>query len=136
MSLKTLLYIKIGITVAFWAIPLLLFPPGFYAVLGMPSPEPLLFIRLLGATFVALVVGYWMGLKSLAAGESVLPVLNMGITSNGLAFCILFYFGLRRTWSAWGPFAQGYMWLSVVALLGITLGLIRFRISPPSSPRG
>lgn len=123
-GLRRLVIAKIVITVVFWCIPLLLFPSGWFVALGMPYPQPLVFVRLLGATYFALAVGYYMGLKGLQVGESPDPVINMGIASNGLAFLTLAYFGANGSWLTWGLVAQGYMWLSALATLAMTLGLL------------
>lgn len=126
-GLRGLLIRKIAITGIFWCVPLLTFPSAWFVALGMPAPEPLLFVRLLGAAYLALLVGYYMGLTGIASGESPLPVINMGITSNGLACLVLIYFGAARTWSSWSTGAQVFMWLSALGALGITFSLLKFR---------
>ena len=63
----------------------------------VPAPEPLLFVRLLGAAYLALLGGYYMGLKGITAGENPLPVLafckrclglheRLGIITTGRKF--------------------------------------------------
>jgi len=126
-GLRGLLIRKITITGLFWCVPLLVFPSTWFVALGMPAPEPLMFARLLGAAYLALLVGYYMGLKGLVAGESPMPVMNMGIVSNGLACLLLAYFGATGSWSSWGTGAQGFMWLSALGALGITFSLLRFK---------
>jgi hypothetical protein len=126
-GLRGLLIRKIAITGIFWCIPLLAFPSTWFVALGMPAPEPLLFVRLLGAAYLALLVGYYMGLKGIASGESPMPVINMGLASNGLASLVLLYFGATSAWSSWGAGAQGFMWLSALGALGITFSLLKFR---------
>lgn len=86
---------KIAITLVFWCLPLLLFPGGWFVQVGFPAPEPLLFVRLLGAAYAALVAGYIDGLKGIAAGKDPTPTLRMGVCSNGLAFVILLGTGIR-----------------------------------------
>lgn len=126
-GLRGLLIRKIVITSIFWCIPLLAFPSAWFVALGIPAPEPLMFARLLGAAYLALLVGYYAGLKGLIAGESPLPVIHMGIVSNGLACLLMMYFGATGSWSSWGAGAQGFMWLSTVGALGITYSLLKFR---------
>ncbi len=126
-GLKALLIRKIAITGLFWCIPLLLFPASWFVALGIPAPEPLVFVRLLGAAYFALLVGYYMGLKGLAKGENPAQVINMGIASNGLACLLLAYFGSTGAWAAWGKGAQIFMWLSTLGALAITFNLLRFK---------
>jgi hypothetical protein len=117
---------KIGITVFLWCIPLLLFPEWLLTKLGFPPLKPLLFIRLLGMAYLALVVGYFYGLKTAALGGHPREIATVGLVSNAGAFFILSAFGLRGSWSAWGGGARAAMWLSVLATAGISAGLIAF----------
>lgn len=126
-GLKGLLIRKIAITGIFWCVPLLVFPSTWFVALGMPAPEPLMFARLLGAAYLALFVGYYAALRGLMADESPLPVIHMGIVSNGLACLVISYFGATGSWSSWGTGAQGFMWLSALGALGITFSLLKFR---------
>ncbi|TXT40347.1 MAG: hypothetical protein FD135_1371 [Comamonadaceae bacterium] len=126
-GLQTLLLRKIYITCLFWCLPLLVFPRSWFVALGMPAPEPLVFVRLLGAAYLALLVGYYLGMRGLETGESPAPVIDMGITSNGLAGLLLLYFGATGAWSAWGGAAQVFMWVSMLGALAITWRLLGFR---------
>ena len=126
-GLRGLLIRKIAITGIFWCLPLLAFPTSWLVALGIPAPEPLLFARLLGAAYLALLVGYYMGMKGLEKGESPAQVINMGIASNGLACILLAYFGATGSWSPWGVGAQIFMWVSALGALAITFNLLRFR---------
>ncbi len=125
-ALRGLLVRKIGITGIFWCVPLLFFPSSWFVVLGVPVVEPLLFLRLLGAAYMALLVGYYMGLEEIEKGESPVVVIHMGIVSNGFAGLILAYFGVTGAWLAWGAGAQVFMWLSMTGALYITVNLMRF----------
>ena len=126
-GLKGLLIRKIAITGIFWCIPLLTFPTSWWVALGIPAPEPLFFVRLLGAAYLALLVGYYMGMKGLEKGDNPKPVIYMGITSNGLACLLLVYFGATGSWSSWGVGAQIFMWISTLGAWAITFNLLRFR---------
>ena len=126
-GLRGLLTRKIAITGIFWCIPLLVFPSSWFVAVGIPAPEPLMFVRLLGAAYLALLVGYYMGLKGLRTGESPRPVVHMGIASNGLAGLLLVYFGATGSWSSWGVGAQVFMWLSALGALVIAISLLRIR---------
>jgi len=137
-GLKALLIRKIVITAIFWCVPLLLFPPQWFVALGLPAPEPLLIARLLGAAYLALLVGYWAGLQGLRRGESPLPVMHMGIVSNGAAALLLLYFGSNGAWAHWSIGAQVFMWLSALGAGSIAASLLRFRkryrATPAPSP--
>jgi hypothetical protein len=125
-GLKSLLIRKIYITGLFWCFPLLAFPRSWFLALGMPVPEPLLFARLLGAAYLALLVAYYLGMRGLSAGESPAAVIYTGMTSNGLAGLLLLYFGATGAWSTWSGAAQIFMWASTLGALAITLRLLRF----------
>ncbi len=128
---KALLVRKIAITGLFWCLPLLTFPSPWFVALGMPAPEPLLFVRLLGAAYLALLVGYYSGLRGLDKGEYPAPVILMGIASNGLAALLLAYFGICGTWASRGSGATLFMWLSALGASSMTFSLLRFtRIRP------
>lgn len=124
-SLKGLLIRKIVITGIFWCVPLLLFPSSLFQALGVPVTEPLLFIRLLGAAYLALLVGYYIGMSVIKEGESPAPVIQVGIASNGLVGLLLTYYGVAGAWSHWGVGAQVFIWLSMSGAFFITLNLIR-----------
>lgn len=126
-GLKYLLQAKIAGTLIFWCLPLLALPASMFVQLGFPSPEPLLFARLLGAAYLTLLIGYTLGIRALESGDLPLPVIITGIASNGLAFVILAFFGMTGEWSAWGTGAQVFMWLSTVGALFIVIGLLYFR---------
>jgi hypothetical protein len=126
-QLKRLLIRKIAITGIFWCLPLLAFPTSWFVALGFPTPEPLLFVRLLGAAYFALLVGYYMGMRGLVKGESPAQVIYMGIVSNGLACSVLMYFGSTGAWASWLGGAQVFMWLSAFGALIIAFNLFRLR---------
>jgi hypothetical protein len=84
----------------------------------------MLFLRLLGAAFLALVVGYTSALGRLGRGDDVRDLVWVGITSNGLASLILLLSGISGAWKVWGILARIYMWASALATALITLGLV------------
>jgi hypothetical protein len=122
--LALVLSVKVLFTLILWALPLLTFPTSWLVRMGMPEPKPMLFLRLLGAAYLALVVGYISGLRRLGRGDEVQDVVWVGITSNGSAFLILLLFGIAGAWKEWRILARIYMWVSVVATGSITLGLV------------
>lgn len=123
-ALSIVLLSKILFTLTFWCIPLLFFPASLFIRLGIPEPQPILFIRLLGSAYVALTVGYIFGFKALHQGKNIQDVLWVGTVSNGLASILLFVYGAGGIWSEWSSLAQFYMWWSAIATALITLGLL------------
>ncbi len=136
-GLRSLLIRKIAITAIFWCVPLLVFPASWFVALGIPAPVPLIFARLLGAAYLALLVGYYIGLKGLEAGESPRAVIYMGIASNGLAGLLLVYFAATGSFSSWGTGAQIFAWVSALGALSIAISLLRFRrrLGSSAAPR-
>jgi hypothetical protein len=122
--LATVLWVKVIFTLAFWSLPLVAFPASWFVRIGMPEPRPMLFLRLLGAAFLALVVGYVSGILGLSRGDDVRDIVWVGITSNGLASLILFFFGFTGAWKEWKRLARIFMWGSAFATALITLGLV------------
>lgn len=122
-GLKALLIRKIAITGLFWCIPLLVLQPSGFVALGIPAPEPLLFVRLLGAAYLALLIAYYAGMRA----PNPEQVIYTGIASNGLACFLLVYFGANGTWSLWGSGAQIFMWLSAAGAGTMTFRLLQFR---------
>lgn len=124
--LKATLILKILLTIA-WSASLLLLSKTQFEKLGVPEPKPVLFTRLLGAAFLALLLGYALGLRDLYRGEMPVTTVLVGIVSNGLACVILVYFGFQGMWSKWGKVARYCMWCSAIftglitGLLGISL---------------
>jgi hypothetical protein len=129
MSLLSKVFIfKIGATVLFWCIPLILFPVSALETVGFPTQPSYMFVRMLGWAYLALCVGYAFGLKPSLAGQFALGPIWVGIVSNGGACLYLSYFGVSGAWSAWGAFVQFVLWSSVLATAAITSGLYWFGV--------
>jgi hypothetical protein len=111
--LKATLILKILLTIC-WSTALLFLSRSQFENLGVPEPKPILFTRLLGAAFLALLVGYALGLRDLRRGKMPVNTILVGIVSNGLACALLLYFGSQGMWSAWGEVARFCMWLSAI----------------------
>jgi hypothetical protein len=124
--LSAILVAKIVLTLAVWCVPLLLFPASWLSALGFPLPEPLLFLRLLGMAYAALVVGYWFGLQAARRGEYPRDVVWVGIVSNGGAFVMLAIAAVAGTWSSWGIVANALMWASLAGTGAIAAALAWF----------
>jgi len=129
--IRTVLKIKIAVTLAVWSIPLLFFPEHLFDLVGVPAPDPMIFGRLLGSSFLALCAGYASGIRMIDSGENIEGVLWMGIVSNGLAFVLLLVHGLLGAWSFWPSSGRAYMWFSVLATLAFSIAvsssLVRYR---------
>lgn len=126
--LSWVLSVKIAITIFAWSIPFLLAPPRLIESLGFKVPEPILFLRLLGVAYAALVVGYVFGLQTSLSGGYPAGVVWVGLVSNGGAFFYLVLNAVSGTWASWGKFARVAMWGSLGATGIITAGLIAFGV--------
>ncbi len=129
MPLKPVLLFKIWFTMLFWAVPLLAAPAGLYEPLGFPRPTAMVFMKLLGAAFLALLVSYVQGLRALKRGQSAANAVAVGIVSNGLACLVILLYGAMGEYGAWGHLARAYMWVSAAATGLVTLGLVLARRS-------
>jgi hypothetical protein len=125
-GLKILLMVKIAVTAIFWCIPLLFFPESVFAALGFPAPQPMLFARLLGAAYLALLVGYHAGIRQLAQGLVPTSAIRAGIVANGMAFLVFACAGARSEWKEWGGGAQVFMWLCTCGALLMTIALFAY----------
>jgi hypothetical protein len=125
--LRAVLRFKVAFTVVAWAAPLLLAPCGWFTAAGFPAPRPMIFIRLLGAAFAALLVGYVRGLRALDAGRPPADAVVVGIVSNGLAAALLLGYGVAGAFAEWGAPARMFMGISTAATALITIGLFAFR---------
>ncbi len=124
--MKLILIIKIIVTTILWAIPLLFGTPELFAFIGIPFPEPSIFLRLLGMAYFTLIFVYYNGYKLLkqrrtAAASEI--AISAGIVSNGLAFIVLFFAGTSGTWNNWGTLGEIYMWVSTVLTFLFSIGL-------------
>lgn len=124
MTLSHVLAVKIVVTAIFWCAPLLASPTALYAAFGIPQPVPILFPRLLGAAYLALMVVYWHGWADLRVGRHPRAAVRAGVVSNGLAAILLALHGAAGEWNDWGWAGRAYMWASLAAAAGITAGLL------------
>src|ERR687895_835105 len=132
--LKVILLVKIFFTAICWSLPLLFFPVQASELLGASLPEPVLYARLLGAAFFALLIGYIHGLIDLNRGRSIVHTVLVGIVSNGLSGILLLIF--KEEWSLWSITARCFMWLSVIVTLSVAVGLVAYgRLFEASSQR-
>lgn len=132
-ALKIILIVKVVFTAVCWSLPLLFFPERAAELLRISVPQPILFAHLLGAAFLALLVGYVLGLRDLYRNKEAGNVVRVGIVSNGSAFLLLLMFAGQ--WSKWGTRAAAFLGFSTAATLLITLGLAKFGLTPRDSTR-
>lgn len=131
MRLSHILLAKLAITATLWCPPLLILCPSpLFNLLGIPRQEPLLFIRLLGAAYLALMVAYWHGWIDARAGRYPRAAVHTGLMSNGLAAATLAGCAWTGTWGEWGIYGQVYMWVSLAATTSITVGLVSTQRDP------
>lgn len=135
VPLATVLRIKIAVTVLFWCAPLLLAPPEVFRALGFPAPGPWIFVQLLGASYLALLVGYVRALRAVSAGRPARDAVAVGIVSNGAASLLLLGHGLAGAYAGWGPLARAFMWGSSAAAGLIALGLLAAKAEAESQGR-
>lgn len=124
-QMRWTLRFKIFWTLLLWVWPSLLVPASYYPSVGIPSPEPLIFVKLMGIAFLALVVGYGFGLCDVWAGRISLVTLLVGIVSNGGACAILWFLFFRT--DAFGTFdalPQGWLGKGFFVFSGVLLFLI------------
>lgn len=132
--LKLVLIAKILLTFALWSLPLLLFPAAWLVAIGFPNPgDSISFVRLLGAAYLSLGVGYVLGYRDLGQKKDIGNVVTVGIVSNGLACIILLMFGILGRWHDWGILARAFMWGSAIATGIITVSLVLPQVNQEKS---
>lgn len=134
-GLRAVLGVKLALTVALWAGPLVAAPVPALLALGFPRPEPLLFVRLLGVAYAALAVGYALGLRDARRGLHPEAAVWVGVASNGAAAVVLGLGAAGGAWTGWGAPAQAYMWGSLVATTAVTAGLVWWGLGAPAAWR-
>ncbi len=125
--LRYIIIFKIGFTIVFWCIPLILFPKSCFIKLGIPVSETLLFLRFLGVAYLALVIGYIGGLIEIRRDKKPFQAVWVGIWSNGLACAVLLYYGLTGEWATWQMPAPILLWASAFVTFWLALLLFLYR---------
>ena len=98
-ALSIVFILKIGLTLLLWCVPLLLLPNSWLQKLGFPVMMPEVYLKLLGWAYLALVIGYCFGLCDTWNGVYPLPIIWVGIVSNGGASLLLLIYGSQGTWN-------------------------------------
>ena len=122
-ALRRVLAIKILATLALWAAPGLLLPAPWFPAFGIPEPPAaqLIFVRLLGAAYLALVVGYALAWRAPARHPSAILV---GIVSNGLAALVIVSVGAGGGFTSWPVLGALYIWGSAAVTAALAAALI------------
>jgi hypothetical protein len=122
-ALRRVLAAKILVTLVLWAVPALLLPTPWFPVFGLPEPPPahVIFVRLLGAAYVALVVGYALAWRAPARHPGAILT---GVVSNGLAALVIVREGIRGAFESWTTLGACYIWGSAVVTLGLAMALV------------
>ncbi len=134
MSLRRVLLVKIWVTTILWCAPLLTFSGSLFRFVGLPVPTPIVFARLLGAAYAALIVVYVHGVGELDGGRFPVTAVRVGLVSNGLAAVLLALYGIRGAWSSWPWRGQLFMWGSLAATI-LLAGAIFLAGRQPSRDR-
>ena len=120
--LEITLIAKITLTALLWCLPLIFFPSRLYDWLGF-TIGPVIFVRLLGFAYLALLVGYVLACRDVVAGVYPANTILVGLVSNLGACLVLCWGALIGQWSERGWLAQLYMWVSLAATGAISLSL-------------
>lgn len=124
--IEVVLWFKIIVTIVAWAGPFLFAPQFILEALLPQVPKPLLWLRMLGLAWFALVVGYASGLHQLRTqDEFPFGIVCMGILSNGGAGSILLLGLLTGNEAVSGSkVGTPLIVVSIILLLSITAGLV------------
>ncbi len=121
-SLRQVLAVKILATLLLWAGPALLLPPPWFAPLGIPEPAAhLVFVRLLGAAYLALVVGYALAWRAPARHPGAVLA---GVVSNGLAALVIVRVGIQGGLASWHGLGAFYIWGSAALTAALCAALL------------
>lgn len=120
-SLVTVLWVKVCITCALWALPMLLAPSNWLVGLGFPLGDSVVFVRLLGVAYLSLAIGYCTALRQ-ARSQFPTAIVLVGVVSNvGASIALL---ANRQEWSGWTSVAPVFMQLSAGATATIGAALM------------
>jgi len=121
-TIRRVLAVKILATLAVWALPALFLPPAWFPMFGIPEPPlaQLVFVRLLGAAYVALVAGYSLAWRAPARHPGMIAV---GIVSNALAAFVILSVGADGAFASWSALGVVYIWGSALLAIGLAVAL-------------
>ena len=119
-----LLWVKIVGTAVLASVPLLFTPPWLMEALGFPRFESTIFLRLLGLSTTALLVGYYGGIEQARRGEWPSAVLRMGLVSNAGQGGLIVLAAASGALSGWGWPAQALLLSTGVFVLAIAAAIV------------
>lgn len=121
-AVRRVLAAKILLTAALWAGPALLFPTPWFPLVGVPEPPlaQLVFVRLLGAAYLALITGYALAWRTPARHPGAILV---GIVSNGLAALVILSVGSAGGFATWTALGALYIWGSALVAASLAVAL-------------
>lgn len=121
-GVRRVLAAKILVTALLWAGPALLFPAPWFPLVGVPEPPlaHVVFVRLLGAAYLALIAGYALAWRSPVRHPAAILV---GIVSNGLAALVILSVGSAGGFATWPVLGAVYIWGSAVVAVSLAAGL-------------
>ncbi len=97
--LRRLLAAKTALTLFAWGLPALIAPMSLFRLLGVPTPDDPLYVRLFGAVVTAFALAYYYAYKDPIRNAAIVRV---GIVDNGLVtltiVVFILFFGLRSAW--------------------------------------
>jgi hypothetical protein len=113
--LKRILAVKAALALFGWGLPALIAPMSVFRLLGVPTPDDLLFVRLFGAVVTALGLAYWYAYRDPVRNAAIVRV---GVLDNGLVtvtiVVFIIFFGLRSF----------FLWASALLTLGFFLSFL------------
>jgi hypothetical protein len=80
-------------TLSFQSVPMILLPGSVLESIGFPPQDSRMFFRMLGWAYLALCVGYTVGLRAALKGAYSEGPVYVGLMSNGGACLYLAYYG-------------------------------------------
>lgn len=102
----------------------LLLKENNYKYWGLEFPQPSHYLRMLGASYVALLIGYWYGLLEAKDGKLLVEIIVVGVISNGLGAIILGYYGfIKKKWRELERRGRIIMWLCFAFATYVAIGL-------------
>jgi hypothetical protein len=113
--LKRILAVKTAFTLLAWGLPALMAPMSVFHLLGVPTPDDPLFVRLFGAVVTAVGLAYWYAYRDPVQNAAILKV---GILDNGLVtltiLVFIIFYGLRSI----------FIWASALLTLAFFVSFI------------
>jgi hypothetical protein len=121
--LKRVLAAKAALCLLAWGLPTLIAPISIFHLLGVPTPNDTLFVRLFGAVVTAFGLAYYYAYRDPIRNAAIVRV---GIADNGLVtltiLVFILFFGLR----------SAFMWVS--AVLTFAFFICFLVLAPKSEP--